>query len=117
MVNQNIRLVVMSREKVWFDGVVQSVTSVNDKGEFDVLAQHENFISIVRERLDLVDVRGNKQQIPIEQGILQVTQNVVRVFLGMGGGEVKLAEAKETETKETETRQAGIKEVETASGK
>lgn len=80
-----IHLTIISREKVWFDGEVVSVSSVNDTGKFDVLARHQNFISLVRGSLTYRLEDGSSNEVPFETGIMHVLANRVKVFLGLVG--------------------------------
>lgn len=82
-----IHLTIISREKVYFEGNVLSVSSVNDTGKFDVLARHQNFISLVRDSLTYRLEDGSSNQVRFETGIMHVLANKVKVFLGLVGRE------------------------------
>ena len=45
----NIKLFMRSRNKVFYDGSITTLTSVNETGEFDVLETHANFITMVKD--------------------------------------------------------------------
>jgi F0F1-type ATP synthase epsilon subunit len=79
-------LKVASREGTVFDGDVESITSFNDKGKFDVLASHANFISLIKDNLTIRKV-GEKvdNQIKFENALLRVRENFVEVYLGIEG--------------------------------
>lgn len=68
---------IMENEEVF------AVTSINKKGLFDILPEHENFISIIKDRIIVHKKRNDKQEIKIETGILEVTDNKVNIFLGL----------------------------------
>ncbi len=74
-------VVVRSRKKTFFKGTTYSVTSLNDKGEFDILSQHANFISLVRKYIILNKTLPDEQKIAISSGVLRVKENNVQVFL------------------------------------
>lgn len=77
-----ITLTIRSREKVVFAGEVFAFTSVNEKGIFDVLPEHENFISVIRDVLVIHKEKSeDKEELKIERGILRVLQNRVSVYL------------------------------------
>lgn len=83
-INLNTLLIeVKSPEKIFFEGEVKAISSFNESGRFDVLPQHANFISIIREFLIIYDKAGAKQEIKIDRGVLKVTANKVQVFLGI----------------------------------
>lgn len=81
--NLELDVIVMSSTKTFFLGKARSVSSKNKVGPFDVLPMHENFISMLRDRVTIVDVSGQKQIIPCDHGILEVSENRVRVFIGI----------------------------------
>lgn len=82
--NNTIHLTVMSREYVMYDGMVGAITSVNDTGEFDILPYHQNFISLIKDKLLFSPISGEPTQVALQYGIMHVNRNRVRVFLGIG---------------------------------
>lgn len=76
-------LKVFSPEKVFFEGEVKSLTSINEDGKFDVLGEHANFISIIRDTLIISHKNGEKQEIKIDGGVIKVHENRVSVYLGI----------------------------------
>ena len=80
-----IQLLVTSRENVIYKGEVLSLTSVNEKGIFDVLPMHANFISLISAKLIIGEKDGSKKEIKINNGLLRVQQNRVEVYVGLGG--------------------------------
>lgn len=81
--NLLLDVIVMSSTKTFFLGKARSVSSRNKVGPFDVLPMHENFISMLYDKVTLVDSSGQKQVIPCDHGLLEVSENRVRVFLGI----------------------------------
>lgn len=68
---------VMKKEEVF------AVTSYNNKGLFDILPEHENFISIIKNKVIVHKTRNDKKEIEIGTGVLKVNNNEVNIFLGM----------------------------------
>lgn len=77
MLTVNIR----SRKKSFYEGKADSVTSLNDKGEFDVLAQHANFISIISNYVILNKNTKEEKKFVITSGVLRVKADIVDIFL------------------------------------
>ena len=94
-------LLVRSREGVVFRGDVDSITSFNDAGEFDVLAEHANFISLIQKGLIIRDMEGNIRKIDLSSALVRVRENFVEVYLGVEGiltGQMECSQhVKETE--------------------
>ena len=85
MKNHYFNLLVRSREGVVFQGQVESISSINDKGKFDVLATHANFISLIQKELVIRKPREEKSLIKITNGLMRVRENNVEVYLGVEG--------------------------------
>lgn len=81
--NQKLILTVLTRRGVIFDQEVLSLTSYNDTGRFDVLQEHAQFISIIKDKIIARLLDGRDQQIPVSNGIMRVKGEKVEVFLGI----------------------------------
>lgn len=80
---QRIFLKVYTRQGITFNSEVNSITGYNDKGTFDVLKQHAQFISLVKKVL-IVRLLDNKvQEIPVDNSIMRVKSETVEVFIGI----------------------------------
>jgi F0F1-type ATP synthase epsilon subunit len=74
---------VSSPDKVFYDGEAEAVSVINDQGQFDVLPYHENFISIIYDKVTVhKKINGEKVEIPIESGVLKIEKNIVSVLVG-----------------------------------
>jgi hypothetical protein len=73
---------VYSPSRIYFDGAAFSVTATNDTGEFDILPQHHNFISLLNP-CDLIvrTIGEGNRKISISGGLLHVKTDRVVVFL------------------------------------
>jgi F0F1-type ATP synthase epsilon subunit len=85
MSSQNIVLVVRQRDRVVFEGEVRAFSSFNERGNFDILYSHANFISIIKKNYVIHKVDGSKSEIKIEEGIVRAYDNKVTVYLGILG--------------------------------
>ncbi|MEK7526187.1 MAG: hypothetical protein AAB546_01765 [Patescibacteria group bacterium] len=81
--NNQLQLTVRDRTTTLFNGEIKNLSSVNEKGKFDILGEHANFISIVKEKLIVRLLDGKQQEIPIDQGVLKVRENKIVIFLGI----------------------------------
>ncbi len=80
---KQLSLKVAERDKILFRGPIVSLTSYNDKGKFDVLPLHANFISLVNKQLEVRLPNGEEKIIPIKDGVLRVEDNDISVYLGV----------------------------------
>ncbi len=77
---------VHSPFKTYFEGMVTSISAVNDTGSFDILARHHNFLTLLIP-CEIV-IRGilnappdREEIIKISRAIMQVSPEEVVVFL------------------------------------
>lgn len=74
---------IRNREKVIFDGNALALSSVNTEGPFDVLPQHINFISIIREYIVIYKPDRSKQDYKLRVGLMKVNGNRIEIFVGI----------------------------------
>lgn len=84
MSKETIKVNIKSRSKVFFDGNATSVTSLNDKGKFDVLPQHANFITLIKDYVIVVKEDGEEEKFDIKTGVLKNINNDVAIYLETG---------------------------------
>lgn len=77
-----LNISIRDRSQVVFKGMASSLTSYNEIGEFDVLPQHANFITLIKDSIILNKEKENKKEIKIKSGIMNVAQDKVDVYLG-----------------------------------
>ncbi len=82
-VDKPLLLKVRNREEVVYEGEVDSLSSVNEAGKFDILKRHANFISLIKDYIIIRDLEGQKQEMKIGQGIMKILDNKVNVYLGI----------------------------------
>lgn len=76
-------LKVMTRGETVFEGEIESLSSVNEKGKFDVLRRHANFISMISNYLVITESGGKSRKLKIGKGILKVLDNKADAYLGI----------------------------------
>jgi len=83
--NKEISVTIYGLESIIYQGKIKALTSVNDKGKFDILAFHSNFISIVKDYLILHERQGSQKEFKLKQGVLKLVNNQMSIFLGLEG--------------------------------
>jgi len=84
MKDKNLQLMIRNRDEIVFEGPVSSISSYNAEGEFDILPQHANFISLIEKHLEFIDMEGKEHNIDLKNGIVSVSKNEVKIYLGIG---------------------------------
>jgi F0F1-type ATP synthase epsilon subunit len=74
-------LTIRTRQDILYQSAVKAVSSLNDTGPFDILAQHANFISVIQKVLTIHELNGTQRQLEIGTGILQAEPPRVNVYL------------------------------------
>ncbi|MFV1916999.1 MAG: hypothetical protein ACC618_00715 [Patescibacteria group bacterium] len=77
-----LSLRVLNRQDILYEGDISSLSSFNDKGKFDVLPKHANFISLVSGQLVARDLKGKEKVIELGSGIMKVSGNKINVYMG-----------------------------------
>ena len=78
-----IQVTVLTPQRLLYKGPAVAITSVNDQGEFDVLPQHSNFITLIKDRLVIHFDEKKSQSFVMDKGVVRCRENEVKVFLGL----------------------------------
>ena len=68
--------------KVGYRGPAAALSSINKIGKFDVLPEHTNFISLITKKLTVLLLDKKKVEYEFRRGVIEVSDNLVKVFLG-----------------------------------
>lgn len=69
--------------QIGYRGPAMALSSENGLGKFDILAGHTNFITLIFNRLTISTNEKKKIEYKFKRGVLEVSDNLVRVFLGI----------------------------------
>ena len=69
------------KKELDFRGYIQSLSSNNSEGAFDVLPLHENFVTILYGDLVIVDDAGQSRSFQVDRAVLEASNNIVKVFV------------------------------------
>lgn len=78
---KNMHVKVYAPFKVYYDDLADSISAVNDTGEFDILPKHHNFMTLISQGDVIVRSGEREEKIPIQKGIMHVKSDEVIVFL------------------------------------
>lgn len=81
-----LKVLIRNRDSVVFEGEAKAVTAINDKGIFDVLPEHANFIAIIKNTITLHKSDNSELPLPIKSGVIRVNSNEVHIFLDLISG-------------------------------
>ena len=70
-------------EKVLFEGQALSLSSINAKGDFNMMVDHTNFITVIKDKLILFLDHDQQREFDVDMGILRCFDNNIEVFLGI----------------------------------
>lgn len=81
--NEKLFATIRDRNTLLFQGEASAISSLNDKGPFDVLGQHANFISLIKRAVIVHLPNKQEKRIELESGVLKVKNNIVEVYVGI----------------------------------
>ena len=87
--SNRLKVSVLQFEFNLYEGTAEAVSSINEKGLFDVLPKHANFITLVNKKLTIHESAEKKREFKIDSGILKVINNQVTIFLGIASEQNK----------------------------
>lgn len=68
--------------KIYFDGLADSLSALNDTGPFDILPHHKNFMSLIKRGNITVRQKGKPDfSVEVDRAVLHVRDDKVTVFL------------------------------------
>jgi len=80
-----LTVIIRNKDQVLYSGQAFAITAVNDKGPFDVLAEHESFISLIKDKIVIHITPKEKREIQIENGIIKVYKDKVYIYVNFKG--------------------------------
>lgn len=83
MNTQFLKVTIKNKDTSTTEEEIKAVSSFNESGPFDILPMHENFISIIKDKLILHKKDGAVKEIALERGVLKIFENEINVFLGI----------------------------------
>jgi len=78
-----LQVTVKNPQSLVFQGPAAAISSFNEQGPLDILPFHANFISLIKKEIIVYETRQKPLNIPIDQGIIKVFENIVDIFIGM----------------------------------
>lgn len=79
-----LKVSVLKFEISLYEGEAYAVSSLNERGPFDVLPAHTNFITLVNKHIVIHETETEKKEFEVDSGIMKVINNTVTIFLGIG---------------------------------
>jgi F0F1-type ATP synthase epsilon subunit len=66
---------------VYFDGIAESISAINETGPFDILPRHHNFMTLLSPCDIVIRTESGEEKVTISRGIMHVKADRVVVFL------------------------------------
>jgi len=76
----DLLLQIRKRSGLVYRGYVKTITSQNEKGVFDVLPAHTNFITLIESFVQITLSSGEKKEFNIDTALMKVENNQVEIF-------------------------------------
>lgn len=82
-VEKILKITIHDAEKIVYEGEADAISSYNERGIFDILPYHTQFISIIKKTIIVHKKGQEKKEFTIDAGVVEVLRNEVNVFLGI----------------------------------
>jgi len=69
------------KSELAFAGYIKSLSSVNEKGPFDILPLHENLATVATGTIVIVDEGDKRVEFNVQKAVIDVSNNLVKVFV------------------------------------
>lgn len=79
--DKTLNVIIREPQKILFEGSAKSLSSVNEKGAFDVLPSHAQFVATVDEYVKLILPNGSEKKFDVAEGVLRVKGDSIEVYL------------------------------------
>ncbi len=76
-----LNLKIRTRKELIFYGEVSFFTSFNSFGKFDILPDHEQYISLIKNTISFIDSNGKKSEYKLSSGLIRVVNNQISAFI------------------------------------
>lgn len=81
MTKDFLKIKIISPKQVIFEGIVSSVSSINSLGKFDILSEHANFITLVKNSPIIIRTADNQiKSFIFPLAIIYTQDNLVKVY-------------------------------------
>ena len=79
---KNFKLIIVTPEKIIYDGEVSSIVAPGDLGYLGILADHAPIItSLTTGKLEITDPNGAKNTMMISGGVMEVVKNTATILV------------------------------------
>ena len=69
------------KKQLGFAGYARSFSSVDERGPYDILPGHENFVTVAQGNAVIFDEAGKRYDFVLGRAVVEVSENIVKVFV------------------------------------
>jgi len=80
---KKINVSIKNKKEQLYLGEASSITSKNNRGVFDILPYHVNFITLIRDFIVIDRDLSTEKRYEMENGILYTISNKVEIYIGL----------------------------------
>lgn len=80
---EKINVSIKNKKEQLFLGDASSVTSKNDRGVFDILPYHVNFITLIKDFIVIDRNLPSEKRYEMETGVLYTVMNRIEIYVGL----------------------------------
>ena len=80
---ESILIKIRNPEGTLYEDTVISVSAKNETGKFDVLPMHQDFISIIKDELNIIEKNNSTKTFKFQKAVMKIKNNRVDVFMNI----------------------------------
>ncbi len=81
--SNKINVSIKNKKEQLFLGDASTITSKNDRGVFDILPYHVNFITLIKDFIVIDRNLPSEKRYEMETGVLYTIMNRVEIYVGL----------------------------------
>lgn len=93
--DDTLEVKITSPNEILWQGDAEAVSSKNSQGPFDILPEHANFITLIKDTPIVLHLGGGKtEEFSFERAVMHTENNVVTIYAQLGSGHTESKEQK-----------------------
>ncbi len=81
MKNDALKVKIISPTEILWEGAAEAVSSENTEGPFDILPEHANFITLIKNKPIIVHRADGRREFKYERAVIQVHENRISIYV------------------------------------
>lgn len=81
--NAPLKVRIIALGEVIWEGQAKTVSAENTNGYFDILPEHANFITILKQSPIVIQTENEKKEFTFPRSLLYAGDNIIKIYTGI----------------------------------